>query len=144
MKAMQLPALLTPAHLLARQATGQQLIEGEHTGMHYGFLRIEDGRPQVVATARRSVEGVRPYLTRDLPERDRWRHRGIPITTVERTLLDLAATLPDKALLRLTSARQLAAILDRTGARPGAGATRGCSRPSRPRCEASWRTACTT
>ena len=123
-----------PGVLLCRHAAG----------MHYGFLRIEDGRPQVVATARRSVEGVRPYLTRDLPERDRWRHCGIPITTVERTLLDLAATLPDKALLRLTSARQLAAILDHTGARPGAGATRGCSRPSRARCEASWRTACTT
>jgi very-short-patch-repair endonuclease len=96
--------------------------------MHYGFLSFEDHFPQVLATARRSVEGVRTYLTRDLPERDRWRHRGIAVTTVERTLIDLAATMPDKGLrramsraqsLRLTSSRQLAAILDRTGARPG-------------------------
>jgi hypothetical protein len=97
-------------------------------GMHYGFLPFEDHWPQVVANGRRSIVGVRTFRTGDLQQLDRWRHRGIPITTVERTLLDLAATMPDKGLrramsraqsLRLTSPRQLAAILDRTGARPG-------------------------
>ena len=107
-----------PGSLLCRHAAG----------MHYGFLMLEDHDPQVMATARRRVEGVRTYRTRELHELDRWRHSGIPVTTVERTLLDLAATLSDRGLrramsraqsLRLTSPRSLAAILDRTRARPG-------------------------
>jgi very-short-patch-repair endonuclease len=107
-----------PGSLLCRHAAG----------MHYGFLSLEDHDPQVMATARRRVEGVRTYRTRGLHELDHWRHQGIPITTVERTLLDLAATMSDRSLrramsraqsLRLTSPRRLAAILDRTPARPG-------------------------
>jgi very-short-patch-repair endonuclease len=115
--------------LAAVKACGPGALLCRHAaGMHYGFLTFEDRRPHVVATAKRRVDGVRTYWTRDLCELDWRRHGGIPVTTPERTLLDLAATLPDLALrramsraqsLRLTSPRQLAAILDRTNTRPG-------------------------
>jgi hypothetical protein len=75
------------------------------------------------------VTGVRVRRTRALAAEDAfWRHKGIPVTSPARTLLDLAATMPDKPprramsraqSLRLTSLPQLAAILDRTGPRPG-------------------------
>jgi hypothetical protein len=115
--------------LAAVKACGDGALLCRHAaGMHYGFLPFDDREPQVVATAKRRVKGVRNYWTRDLHERDRRRHRGIPVTSPERTLLDLAATMPDMPLrramsraqaLRLTSPRQLAAILDRTTVRPG-------------------------
>jgi hypothetical protein len=115
--------------LAAVKACGEGALLCRHAaGMHYGFITFEDHDPQVLAEGPRRVKGVRPYVTRDLHELDRWRHRGIPVTTPERTLLDLAATLPDIALrramsraqsLRLTHPRRLAAILDRTNSRPG-------------------------
>jgi predicted transcriptional regulator of viral defense system len=138
--------------LAAVKACGPGALLCRHAaGMHYGFLSMEDRRPQVMTTTRRTVAGVRNHRTRDLPERDRWRHGGIPITTVERTLLDLAATMPDKELrramsraqsLRLTSPRQLAAILTAPALARGAGATHGCSPAARHRRAPSWRTAC--
>jgi predicted transcriptional regulator of viral defense system len=122
-------------------------------GMHYGFLDLEDRRPDVTVAQRRAPQGVWVHRTRGLDPFDVRRQKGIPITTPERTLLDLAATLSDRGLrramsraqsLRLTSPRQLASILDRTPARRGASATRASSPAVPRRRAASSRTGCTT
>jgi very-short-patch-repair endonuclease len=83
-----------------------------------------------VATPRNraSARGVRVHRQRDLP---RIRHRGLPVTTVERTLLDLAAVLPFPALRRALAEADFRGRLD-PGAlrrelgrgRPGAAALR--------------------
>jgi very-short-patch-repair endonuclease len=97
-------------------------------GMLYGFVRWEDRLPDVTSAKVRSVEGVRTHRTRELHPWDARRHRGIPVTSPERTILDLAVTWDDRALrramsraqsLHLVNPRTLAAILDRTQARPG-------------------------
>jgi very-short-patch-repair endonuclease len=83
-----------------------------------------------VATPRNraSARGVRVHRQRDLP---RIRHRGLPVTTVERTLLDLAATLPFAALRRALAEADFRNRLDPTAVtaelgrgRPGAAALR--------------------
>lgn len=51
----------------------------------------------------RSREGIRVHTTRDLHPRDRTRNAGIPVTTVARTLRDLAEVAPEKTLRRAVS-----------------------------------------
>jgi hypothetical protein len=69
------------------------------------------------------------HRTGALGGRDATRHRGIPVTAPARTLLDLAAVVDERALRRATgqaqslqrvNLRQLAEVLVRLGARPGA------------------------
>ncbi|MEA2190617.1 MAG: hypothetical protein QOI73_738 [Solirubrobacteraceae bacterium] len=73
--------------------------------------------------------GLRVHRTRLTDPRDFARHKGIPITTVERALLDVAEQLPDKGLrravrqsqaLHLTNVRLIADVLTRAGGRRGA------------------------
>jgi hypothetical protein len=98
--------------------------------MLYGLLPSDDRRPEVTLPpgTNRKPPGVNVHRTRRLPLEDTWRHKGIPVTTVERALMDVAATWTDDALRRamataqsryLTNLRRLAAVLDRTGPRPG-------------------------
>jgi hypothetical protein len=98
--------------------------------MLYGLLALDDRRPEVTLpiVANRKPPGVKVHRTRTLPPGDTWRHKGIPVTTVERALMDVAATWTDTAVRRamataqsryLTNLRRLAAALDRTGPRPG-------------------------
>src|SRR3954464_10382713 len=56
----------------------------------------------VLASGRRRVKGVRVHICRRLDPRDVTEHRGIPVTTVPRTLVDLSAVL---------SAHQLANVI---------------------------------
>jgi hypothetical protein len=115
--------------LAAVKAAGPgALLSHTPAAMHYGILPLEDHVPAVTVTSRRSVRGVRVRRTRDLHPADVWRHRGIPVTTPERVILDIAATHTDLEVrramsraqsLRLTNARRLAALLDRTNNRPG-------------------------
>jgi hypothetical protein len=98
--------------------------------MLYGLLPLDDRRPEVTLpiTASRAPQGVRVHRTRHLPLQDTWRHHGIPVTTVERALMDVAATWTDTELRKamataqsqyLTNLRKLAAQLDRAPQRPG-------------------------
>ena len=60
---------------------------------HWGLLDTQSARIDV--TARRSREGapgIRLHSSRSLLARDKTAHEGMPITSVARTLLDLAAT----------------------------------------------------
>jgi hypothetical protein len=70
--------------------------------------------PEVIANTKRRIKGVTTHRTRVVDPRDATTHRGIPITTIARTLVDLAASLPEQALAR---ACHEAMVLYRT--RPG-------------------------
>jgi hypothetical protein len=59
----------------------------------WDLLATTQERIDVMAPAsRHGVPGIRLYRTRSLDAQDTTNHEGIPITTVHRTLLDLAAT----------------------------------------------------
>jgi hypothetical protein len=60
---------------------------------HWGLLGTDQERIDVTAPAtRHGVPGIRLHRSRSLDEKDTTSHEGIPITTIARTLLDLAAT----------------------------------------------------
>jgi len=60
---------------------------------HWELLATSQERIDVTAPAtRRGVPGTRLHRTRSLDAQETTHHEGIPITTVHRTLLDLAAT----------------------------------------------------
>jgi Protein of unknown function (DUF559) len=66
---------------------------------HWGLLPTAQERIDVTAPAtRHGIPGTRLHRTRSLDAQDTTRHEGIPITTVSRTLLDLAATVRDDQL----------------------------------------------
>jgi Transcriptional regulator, AbiEi antitoxin/Protein of unknown function (DUF559) len=116
--------------LAAVKACGPGALLSRHgAGMLYEFVPLEDWRPQVMVVGGiRASAGVRVHRSRSLHTLDRWRHRGIPVTSPARTLLDLAASLDDRPLrramsraqaLRLTSLRYLGQQIDRSHGRPG-------------------------
>jgi very-short-patch-repair endonuclease len=85
------------------------------------------------ARGRRSPPGVDLHTVRDLPPEDATTLRGIPITSVPRTLVDLAAVLPAAALertvheaevLRLLDVVAVEAVLARSRGRRGTGRLR--------------------
>jgi hypothetical protein len=60
---------------------------------HWELLAADQERIDVTATrGRHPVPGIRLHTSRSLDAQDTTNHEGIPITTVHRTLLDLAAT----------------------------------------------------
>ena len=59
---------------------------------HWGLLRTDQTRIDVTAPrGRHGAPGIRLHRSRSLDAQDTTHHEGIPITTVSRTLLDLAA-----------------------------------------------------
>jgi hypothetical protein len=85
--------------LLARRAAGH-------------LMRLLNGaapRPELIAKTQKRVKGVKVRQTFDPRDATKW--RGIPITTVARTLVDLAACLPEYELGR---AWHQARVLHRT------------------------------
>lgn len=93
---------LSPAGVLfaAQLALGPAGVVSHLAAAHdLGLLR---GRQPAVIdvtapTTRRGRPGIRPHKAQ-LDHRDVRRHRGLPVTTVSRTLLDVAPGLPDPAL----------------------------------------------
>ena len=60
---------------------------------HWGLLDTQQARFDVTAPrSRDGIPGIRLHTSRSLDEKDTTSHDGIPITTIARTLLDLAAT----------------------------------------------------
>ncbi len=69
--------------------------------VHWNLLSYDAPRPEVTAPAsRRRVPGIRLHRSRSLDAQDTTSHQGIPVTTVHRTLLDLAADAPDHHIER--------------------------------------------
>lgn len=58
-----------------------------------GISRFRARKPEVVSTRRRTLDGVAVHLCRRLDPRDITTRQGIPVTTVHRTLVDLADAL---------------------------------------------------
>ena len=90
--------------------------------------------PEVLCPTERRVKGVRTRRARRIDRRDVTRQRAIPITTVPRTLVDLAAVLAEDELARAcheagvrhrTTPAQVQAVLDR---RPNAAGARKLKR----------------
>jgi predicted transcriptional regulator of viral defense system len=69
--------------------------------VHWNLLNYEPPRPEVTAPAsRRGAPGIRLHRSHSLDAQDTTNHGGIPTTTVHRTLLDIAAQVPQHHLDR--------------------------------------------
>jgi len=69
--------------------------------VHWNLLNYDARQPEVTAPAsRQGVPGIRLHRSRSLDAQDTTGHQGIRITTVHRTLLDIAADAPDHHLER--------------------------------------------
>jgi hypothetical protein len=81
--------------------------------VHWNLLRYDAPRPEVTAPAsRRKVPGIRLHRSRSLDAQDITHHDGIPVTTVHRTLLDLAADVPDHHLERALAQAEKLGLYD--------------------------------
>jgi len=99
-----------------------------------GVVKGKPPAPEVTAPTKRCVKGVR---TRRGRREDATVWRGIPVTTVPRTLVDLAAYLPEDDLARAcheagvrhhTTPAMVDAVLARRPNRPGAAKLRAIMR----------------
>jgi predicted transcriptional regulator of viral defense system len=79
--------------LAAVLACGPDAVLSHRTAAaHWGLLRTDQTRIDVTAPrGRHGAPGIRLHRSRSLDARDTTHHEGIPITSVSRTLLDLAA-----------------------------------------------------
>lgn len=126
-------------YLAAVKACGEGArLAGSAAGHLYGVTNGSAPIPQVVAPRERRVRGV---LTRRSRQIEGATHRGIPITTVARTLVDLAGTLPPADLARAcheagvkygTTPAQVEKVLAQHPNAPGAGKLRAVLHGSAP------------
>jgi very-short-patch-repair endonuclease len=91
---------LEARYFAAVKAAGQgALLCGRAAAHLLGLLRRPPPQPEVLTTRRRQPSGVKISRCRAIDRRDRTSWRGVPVTTVPRTIIDLAAVLdpPDLA-----------------------------------------------
>jgi elongation factor P len=117
--------------LAAVKACGPGALLSHHSAAAlWGFVQWAERFPEVtvIGTAPHAHPGLRIHRTTRLDLDDRTRHRGIPVTSPARTLLDLAATLDPRPLrsatrraqsLQRVNLRQLADVLARHPRRRG-------------------------
>jgi very-short-patch-repair endonuclease len=79
----------------------------------HDLQRIPSGKIDVTAHSSRVHPGVRCHTSRCLPDQDRTLIDGIPVTSVERTLLDLALTYSRQRLRSTIEAAERRDLLDR-------------------------------
>jgi hypothetical protein len=118
------------SYLAAVRACGEgAALSGRAAGYLLGLLKGKAPPPEVTAPTGRRLRGLTTRRCRRLDRRDVTIHRGIPVTTVPRTLVDLAAHLPPQALSRVcheagvryrTTPAEVAAVLSRRPNTPGA------------------------
>lgn len=104
------------------------MLSGLAAGHLVGLIRRAPRVPEVTAPTERRIRGVKTKRSRALAEADRTTWRGIPVTTVARTLVDLAALLSLDALSRAcheagvkhrTTPAMVAKVLARYPSAPG-------------------------
>jgi hypothetical protein len=106
---------------------------------HWGLLATAQSRIDVTAArSRDGGPGIRLHRSRSVDARDTTTHEGIPITTIARTLLDLAATVRKERLeralaqaerLQLYDHRAITDVIARSNGHRGTGAlARGTAR----------------
>jgi Transcriptional regulator, AbiEi antitoxin len=118
------------SYLAAVCACGEgALLSGRAAGYLLGLLKGRPPPPEVTAPTERRIEGLTTRRSRGLDPRDATVFRGIPVTTVPRTIVDLAAVLsPDDlarafheaGVLHRTTPAQVEAVLARRPNSPGA------------------------
>jgi very-short-patch-repair endonuclease len=116
-------------YLAAVKACGPgALLCGRAAAYLQGLLKGPPPPPEVMTPTERRVEGVKTRRCRNMDPRDHATLKGIPITCVPRTLVDLAATLEHEALARAcheagvryrTTPAHVQAVLDRRRQAPG-------------------------
>jgi hypothetical protein len=85
-------------YLVAVWACGDGAVLSGRAAAHlWGLTKGRPPRPEVTAPTKHGLEGVTTHRARSI---ERTTHRGIPITTVPRTLVDLAVNLSLDALAR--------------------------------------------
>jgi very-short-patch-repair endonuclease len=122
------PSIEARYHAAVRACGAGAVLSGEAAGYLWSLLKGSAPPPDVTTPARRRVKGVRTRQARRTETEATTRH-GIPITTVPRTLVDLASSLPSQALARAcheagvlhrTTPRQVETILGKRHNTPGA------------------------
>jgi very-short-patch-repair endonuclease len=117
------------------------LLSGRAAAHHLRLLGGAAPPPEVTARNERRVKGIRTRRSRRLDARDTTVWRGIPVTTVARTLVDLADVLPIDDLARAcheagvkhqTTPAEVEAALRRTRGRRGASDLRRVLRGDAP------------
>jgi hypothetical protein len=121
---------LEAGYLAAVLACGEgALLVGRAAGCLFGALRGPPPPPEVAAPTERRVKGIRTHRSRTLDPRDATIFRAIPVTTLPRTLVDLAAVLDPEDLARAfheaevrhhTTPTQVEAVLGRRPKSKGA------------------------
>jgi predicted transcriptional regulator of viral defense system len=85
---------------------------------HWGLLHTDQTRIDVTALrGRHGAPGIRLHRSRSLDAQDTTIHEGIPITTVARTLLDLAATARPSELERALAQAERLQVYDHRATR---------------------------
>ena len=118
-------------YMAAVKACGEgALLSGLAAAYHFGLLRGAPAPPPEVTTPTvRRIDGIKTRRARHIDPRERTTWKGIPITTVPRTLVDLAAVLSSDDLAvacheagvrHRTTPAQVEAVLARCPNRPGA------------------------
>ncbi len=117
-------------YLAAVRACGPgALLCGRAAAFLLGLLKGAPPAPEVLAPTERRIDGVRTHRSRRIDRREATVWRGVPVTTVARTLADLATTLAlddlarachEAGVLYRTTPRQVEAVLARRPTTPGA------------------------
>jgi very-short-patch-repair endonuclease len=117
-------------YLAAVWAGGEEaLLCGAPAAHLFGVIKGVPPMPQVITPTERRIEGVITRRSRRVDPRDATVWRGVPVTTVARTLVDLAAVLGSEALARAcheagvlhrTTPRDVEKALERRAKTPGA------------------------
>jgi hypothetical protein len=121
-------------YLAAVRACGDAAVLSGRAAAHlWGLLRGPPPPPEVTAPTQRRVAGVTCRRRRNLDHRDRTDWRGIPVTSLPLTMVDLAASLTQPSLasafhkasvLHSTTPAAVEAVLDRRPNSTGAGKLR--------------------
>lgn len=129
-------------YLAAVRACGEgAALSGRAAAYLYGLIAGPEPVPDVSAPRQRRLPGLRTRHVRALDGREVTSWRGIPITTVARTLVDIAGDLSSYQLGRAcheagvkygTTPREVAAALERRPNAPGAGRLRRISHGDAP------------
>ena len=117
-------------YLAAVLAAGEgALLNGQAAAFLLVLVKGTPPRPEVIARTQRRIEGVKTHRCRLLDARDATTVHGIPVTTVPRTLVDIASELSVDALARAcheagvrygTTPKAVEAVLARRPNTPGA------------------------
>ena len=128
-------------YLAAVKACGEgAAISGRAAAHLLGLVKGSPPPPEVTAPRKRRVKGVRTRVCRSIDRTEVSMCRGVPTTTVPRTLVDIAGAIDVDALARAcheagvryrTTPRQVDAALARRPRIPGAGRLRSVLRGER-------------